>query len=77
MTGTATLVQILKLISGGVTFLGGILSIFGLVNLGLAIREGSTGGGSQLGGAVAMIVGGAIVAAAGVWFGSLDTSWMG
>ena len=60
MTGVQSLTKILNLLSGGVTFLGAAVSIFG-----------------QLAGAIAMIAGGAIVAAAGVWFGSLDTSWMG
>ncbi len=77
MTGEQTLPKILNLLSGGVTFLGAAVSIFGLIQLGLAIKDGSTGGGGQLAGAIAMIAGGAIVAAAGVWFGSLDTSWMG
>ena len=77
MTGTDALVRVLNLLSGGVTFIGGVVCIFGLVQLGLAIKDGSTGGGGQLAGAIAMIAGGAIVAAAGVWFGTLDTSWMG
>ena len=54
----------------------GVQSLTKILNL-LAIKDGSTGGGGQLAGAIAMIAGGAIVAAAGVWFGSLDTSWMG
>lgn len=77
MNGTEALVKVLDLLSGGVTFIGGCVCVFGLVQLGLAIKDGSTGGGGQLAGAIAMIAGGAIVAAAGVWFGSLDTSWMG
>lgn len=77
MTGTDALIKVLNLLSGGVTFLGAAVCVFGLVQLGLAIKDGSTGGGGQLAGAIAMIAGGAIVAAAGVWFGSLDTSWMG
>lgn len=66
-----------NLLSDGVTALGGILIVFGLVNLGLTIKDGMQGGGGQLAGAIAMIVGGAIVCGAAIYFGSLDTSWSG
>ena len=56
-----------NLLSDGVTALGGIL-IFGLVNLGLTIKDGMQGGGGQLSGALAMIIGGAIVVGAAVYF---------
>ena len=69
--------QIMTKISGGVTFLGGVLIVFGLVNLGMTIKDGMQGGGGQLAGAIAMIVGGAIVGGAAIYFGSLDTSWSG
>ena len=54
-----------NLLSDGVTALGGIL---GLVNLGLTIKDGMQGGGGQLSGALAMIIGGAIVVGAAVYF---------
>ena len=53
-----------NLLSDGVTALGGILIVFGLVNLGLTIKDGMQGGGGQLSGALAMIIGGAIVVGA-------------
>ena len=56
-----------NLLSDGVTALGGILIVFGLVNLGLTIKDGMRGGG-QLSGALAMIIGGAIVVGAAVYF---------
>ena len=62
------------MLTQGITFLGGILVVFGLINLGMTIKDGMQGGG-QLAGAIAMIVGGALVVAAAVYFGSLDTSW--
>lgn len=62
------------MLTQGITFLGGILVVFGLINLGMTIKDGMQGGG-QLAGAIAMIVGGAIVVAAAVYFGSLDTGW--
>ena len=68
--------QIMTKISGGVTFLGGVLIVFGLVNLGMTIKDGMQGGG-QLAGAIAMIVGGGIVIAASVFLGNLDTSFAG
>jgi hypothetical protein len=69
--------QIVSLLSQGVTFLGGVLVVFGLVNLGMTIKDGMQGGGGQLAGAIAMIVGGGIVIGAAVYFGSLDTSFAG
>ena len=40
-------------------------------------KDGMQGGGGQLAGAIAMIVGGGIVIAASVFLGSLDTSFAG
>ena len=65
-----------KMLTQGVTFLGGVLVVFGLVNLGMTIKDGMQGGGGQLSGAIAMIVGGAIVVGAAIYFGQLDTSWL-
>lgn len=61
-----------NLLSDGVTALGGILIVFGLVNLGLTIKDGMQGGGGQLSGALAMIIGGAIVVGAAVYFKGLS-----
>ncbi len=66
--------QIIKLVSGCVTFLGGFLIVWGAVSLGLAIRENQ--GGPQLATAISTIAGGAIIVAAAVYFGMLDTSWL-
>lgn len=65
----------MKMLVDAVTFLGGCLTVFGLVNLGMTIKDGMQGGGGQLSGAVAMIVGGAVVVAAALYFGQLNTSW--
>ena len=64
-----------SMLSQGITFLGGVLVVFGLVNLGMTIKDGMQGGGGQLSGAIAMIVGGAIVSGAAVYFGSLNPGW--
>lgn len=69
--------NMISLITSGVTFLGGVLVVMGLVNLGLTIKDGMQGGGGQLAGALAMIVGGGIVIGAAAYFGTLDTSWAG
>lgn len=69
--------EVISMLSQGVGFLGGVLLVFGLVNLGMTIKDGMQGGGGQLAGAIAMIVGGGIIIGASVYFGSLDTSFAG
>ena len=54
-----------------------MLVVFGLINLGMTIKDGMQGGGGQLSGAIAMIVGGAIVVGAAIYFGQLNTGWAG
>ena len=66
-----------QMLTQGVTFLGGVLVDFGLINLGMTIKDGMQGGGGQLSGAIAMIVGGAIVVGAAIYFGQLNTGWAG
>ena len=43
----------------------------------MTIKDGMQGGGGQLSGAIAMMIGGAIIIGASVYFGSLDISWAG
>lgn len=66
-----------NMLTQGVTFLGGVLVVFGLINLGMTIKDGMQGGGGQLSGAIAMIVGGGVVVGAAIYFGQLNTSWAG
>lgn len=66
-----------NMLTQGVTFLGGVLVVFDLINLGMTIKDGMQGGGGQLSGAIAMIVGGAIVVGAAIYFGQLNTGWAG
>ena len=68
------LANIINLVSGCVTFLGGFLVVWGAVSLGLAIREQQ--GGASIARAISTIAGGAIIIAAAVYFGMLDTSWL-
>ena len=58
-----------NMLTQGVTFLGGVLVVFGLINLGMTIKDGMQGGGGQLSGA--------IVVGAAIYFGQLNTSWAG
>ena len=62
------LANVIKLVSGCVTFLGGFLVVWGAVSLGLAIREQQ--GGPQIATAISTVI------AASVYFGQLDTSWL-
>ena len=71
---TRVLNEIITLISGCVSFLGGFLVVWGAVSLGLAIREQQ--GGAQIASAISTIAGGGIIIAASVYFGMLDTSWL-
>ena len=73
---SGALADFLPKIAGGVQFLGGILVVFGVVNLGLNLKDGAQGGGGQLAGAITSIVGGALVIAAGTYFKTLDTGFM-
>ena len=72
--GAKLLSNIIGLVSGCVTFLGGFLIVWGAVSLGLAIREQQ--GGAQIASAISTIAGGAIIIAAAIYFGQLDTSWL-
>lgn len=53
--------ELLDVLSGAVQFIGQALMVLGLVNVGLTLKDGTTGGGSQLSGAVAMIVAGGCI----------------
>ena len=67
--------NIIGLVSGCVTFLGGFPGRLGRGLLsGLAIREQQ--GGAQIASAISTIAGGAIIIAAAIYFGQLDTSWL-
>lgn len=67
--------DIVQKLQGGLGALGVIVMVFGLVNLGLTIKDGMQGGGGQLSGAIAMIIGGGVVIAASLLLGQVDTSW--
>lgn len=69
------LTDILALAVNAVKLLGGALIVWGGIRFGLAIKEQQ--GGNAMAEALATVGGGAIVVAAGAYFGNLDTSWAG
>ena len=73
---SGTLTQVLNMLANGIVLLGGILVVMGLVSLGMSLKDGMRGG-SELSSALAMIVGGIVVSAAGAYFRSLDTNITG
>lgn len=72
--GVQILNAILDLATGFVTFLGAFLIVWGAIKLGMAVREQQ--GGQAIGEAIATIGGGAIIVAAAMFFGNLDTDWV-
>ena len=77
MDVSGTLTNVLNMLANGVILLGGILVVMGLVNLGLSLKDGAQGGGGQLSGALAMIVGGMVIVGAGAYFRTFDTNLAG
>ncbi|MDO4596685.1 MAG: hypothetical protein Q4B30_06965 [Coriobacteriaceae bacterium] len=75
ITGSATLQKVVDMLSGGITFLGGGMIVWGAISVGVNIREGSSGNGSAVASSVGMIVGGAVIIAAAVFFKGLDLDW--
>lgn len=55
--------DVVTLLSGAVQFIGGALIVLGAVNLGIGLKDGMTGGGAQLSGAIALMVSGALIIA--------------
>lgn len=51
----------LDILSNAVQFIGQALIVLGLVNVGLTMKDGVSGGGGQLSGAVTMIVAGGCI----------------
>ena len=74
---SGTLTNVLNMLANGVILLGGILVVMGLVNVGLSLKDGAQGGGGQLSGALAMIVGGMVIVGAGAYFRTFDTNLAG
>ena len=52
---------LLDILSNAVQFIGQALIVLGLVNVGLTMKDGVSGGGGKLSGAVTMIVAGGCI----------------
>lgn len=63
--------NIASLLSQGIILAGSVMIVWGAVNVGMAVKDGSNGNQLQQG--IMWIVGGVIVAAAGGYF--LSISW--
>jgi len=75
-TGGVDLQKILKIISGGVGVVGGFMIVFGLIHLGMALKDSDHGGGQAIGSAIGWMIGGVVVCAAAIYFTTLDMSWV-
>lgn len=63
------------LLQNGLTFLGGAMVVFGAVTIGINVSGTAQGNGGAIASGVATAIGGAIIVAASLYFGQLDTSW--
>lgn len=77
MSGNTLLNNITNLLKGGITFLGAAMIIWGAVSIGINVHNGASGNGAAIASGVGTLVGGVIITAAAVYFGMLDTSWVG
>lgn len=74
--GQQILTQIINLLRGGIGFLGAAMVVWGAVTIGINVHNGASGNGSAIASGVGILVGGVIISAAAVYFGTLDTSWI-
>lgn len=75
-TGSEILTKVINLLKGGVGFLGAAMVVWGAVTIGINVHNGASGNGSAIASGVGILVGGVVISAAAVYFGSLDTSWI-
>lgn len=75
-TGSEILNQVINLLKGGIGFLGAAMVVWGAVTIGINVHNGASGNGSAIASGVGILVGGVIISAAAVYFGTLDTSWI-
>lgn len=75
-SGSAVLSKVVSHLTGGIGFLGGAMIVWGAVTIGINVHNGASGNGSAIASGVGVAVGGAIIAAAAAYFGTLDLSWV-
>lgn len=71
----SALSNVAGLLQNGLTFLGGAMVVFGAVTIGINVSGTAQGNGGAIASGVATAIGGAIIVAASLYFGQLDTSW--
>ena len=62
--------NITSLLKGGIQMLGAIMVVWG------GVTNGASGNGAAIAAGVGTLIGGVIVSAAALYFGTLDTSWV-
>ena len=68
--------NITSLLKGGIQMLGAIMVVWGGVTIGINVHNGASGNGAAIAAGVGTLIGGVIVSAAALYFGTLDTSWV-
>lgn len=68
--------NIAGLLKGGIQMLGAIMVVWGGVTIGINVHNGASGNGAAIAAGVGTLIGGVIVSAAALYFGTLDTSWV-
>lgn len=69
---TETFDAVKGLISNGLGVIGGAMVVFGAVTVGLNVSGAAQGNGGAIGAGIATMVGGAVIAAAAIYFGGLS-----
>ena len=76
-TGGTVLSKVVKLLTGGIGFLGGAMVVWGAVSVGINVHNGASGNGSAIASGIGTAVGGVIIAAAAMYFSTLPLDWVG
>lgn len=69
------LASVMSTFSRGVQFIGALLVIWGLIQVGLMLNQDGGGGGGRIVNAILTIVAGVIVFVGGTMLANIDTSW--
>lgn len=68
--------SIKNLLKGGIQMLGAFMVVWGGVTIGVNVHNGASGNGAAIAAGVGTLIGGVIISAAALYFGTLDTSWV-
>lgn len=64
--------KVKDLLRGGIGFLGAAMVVWGAVTIGINVHNGASGNGSAIASGVAVLIGGVIISAAAVYFGTIN-----